>query len=164
MEETCPICLDKLNCSGLLVRKLTNCEHEFHEQCILKALDVNPRCPLCLFPLSILRGNQPQGGIMTNSKLSTSLPGFRNCGTVEINYYIPVGVQNASHQNPGHSYPSTTRTAYLPDNAKGQRIIGLLKVAFELCLIFTVGTSLTLGIDNLITWNDIHHKNDAMRI
>ena len=95
---------------------------------------------------------------MTNSKLSTSLPGFRNCGTVEIIYFIPAGVQNASHQNPGHSYPSTTRTAYLPDNAKGQRILSLLKVAFERCLIFTVGNSLTLGIDNVITWNDIHHK------
>ena len=142
MEETCPICLDKLNCSGLLFRKLTSCEHEFHEKCILKVLDVNPRCPLCLFPLSILRGNQPQGGIMTNSKLSTSLLSFRNCETVEINYFIPAGVQNASHQNPGHSYPSTTRTAYLPDSAKGQRILSLLKVAFERCLIFTVALRL----------------------
>ena len=23
---------------------------------------------------------------------------------------------------------------------------------------FTVGTSLTTGMDNVITWNDIHHK------
>ena len=64
---------------------------------------------------------------MTTSKLTTSLPSFRNRGTIEINYFIATGMRNASHPNPGHFYPSTTRTAYLPNNAKGQRILNLLK-------------------------------------
>ena len=158
VEETCPICLDELHCAAIMVRKLTSCEHEFYEQCLQKALEVNPRCPLCVCPLAILCGNQPQGGIMTNSKLSTPFPGFRNYGTIEINYCIPAGVQNSTHPNPGHSYPSITRTAYLPNNTKGRRILSLLRVAFDRRLTFTVGTSLTLGIDNVITWNDIQHK------
>ena len=100
---------------------------------------------------------------MTNSKLSIPLPGFRNYKTIEINHCIPAGVQDSTHPNPGHSYPSTIRTAYLPDNTKGRRILSLLRVAFDRGLTFTVGISLTLGIDNAITWNDIHHTTTQWR-
>lgn len=63
-----------------------------------------------------------------------------------------------SHPNPGKLYYGTTRQAYLPDNREGRCVAGLLQKAFELRQIFTVGQSRTTGYDNVITWNDIHHK------
>lgn len=48
--------------------------------------------------------------------------------------------------------------AYLPDSPEGNRVLGLLRRAFEQRLIFTIGTSMTTGLQNVITWNDIHHK------
>ncbi len=52
------------------------------------------------------------------------------------------------------------RTAYLPDNADGQKALRLLKRAFNQRLVFTVGTSSTTGADNMVIWNDIHHKTN----
>jgi len=34
----------------------------------------------------------------------------------------------------------------------------MLKTAFEQRLIFTIGQSRTSGEENVLTWNDIHHK------
>lgn len=62
------------------------------------------------------------------------------------------------HPNPGIRYPGTDRVAYLPDSPEGNRVLGLLRRAFEQRLIFTIGTSMTTGLQNVITWNDIHHK------
>lgn len=67
----------------------------------------------------------------------------------------------ANHPNPGTPYYGTTRHAYLPDNREGRQILGLLQRAFELRQIFTVGQSRTTGYDNVITWNDIHHKTSV---
>ena len=37
----------------------------------------------------------------------------------------------------------------------------LLKRAFDAQLIFTVGTSVTTGQSDVVTWNDIHHKTNT---
>ena len=50
------------------------------------------------------------------------------------------------------------RIAYLPDNEAGKQVLKLLKKAWEMKLTFRVGTSLSTGAINVITWNDIHHK------
>ena len=62
------------------------------------------------------------------------------------------------HPNPGQSFRGTGRTAYLPDNKEGKEVLKLLSKAFDQKLIFTVGASRTTGIENQVTWNDIHHK------
>ena len=62
------------------------------------------------------------------------------------------------HPNPGKWYSGTTRTAYLPDNPEGREISRLLRKAFEARLVFTIGKSNTTGQDNVVIWNDIHHK------
>lgn len=64
------------------------------------------------------------------------------------------------HPNPGVRYSSTSRTAYLPDSEEGNKVLRLLTKAFERKLIFTVGRSVTTGLNNVITWNDIHHKTN----
>ena len=37
-------------------------------------------------------------------------------------------------------------------------MLKLLERAFELRQTFTIGQSRTTGCDNVVTWNDIHHK------
>jgi deltex-like protein len=55
-------------------------------------------------------------------------------------------------------YHGTVREAYLPDNSEGRHVHELLRKAFARRQIFTVGQSRTTGQDNVVTWNDIHHK------
>ena len=62
------------------------------------------------------------------------------------------------HPNPGKPFDGTVRTAFLPDTAEGREVCDLLKKAFDAGLIFTVGRSITTGADNVVVWNDIHHK------
>ena len=46
----------------------------------------------------------------------------------------------------------------MPDNEEGRRVLELFKIAWRNNMTFTVGTSLTTRKQNVITWNDIHHK------
>ena len=86
------------------------------------------------------------------------LPGYGQCGTIQIHYDIPSGKQGKEHPNPGQYFHGTVRTAYVPDSPEGRKVVRLLKKAFDARLIFTVGTSHTSGATNAIVWNDIHHK------
>ncbi len=58
-------------------------------------------------------------------------------------------------------YHGASRNAYLPDNNEGNEVLRLLQRAFHQKLIFTVGTSTTSGVDNVVTWNDVHHKTNT---
>ena len=50
------------------------------------------------------------------------------------------------------------RVAYLPCTPQGRSVLGLLRRAFEQRVTFTVGTSATSGMTDVVTWNDVHHK------
>lgn len=65
------------------------------------------------------------------------------------------------HPNPGRPYSGAHRTAYLPNNKEGREIQELLEKAFNQKLIFTVGQSRTSGANDVVTWNDIHHKTQT---
>lgn len=56
------------------------------------------------------------------------------------------------------NFGGTSRTGYFPDCPEGVKVVRLLKVAFDRRLVFTVGRSRTTGADNVVTWNDVHHK------
>uniref|UniRef100_A0A3B3V2Y7 E3 ubiquitin-protein ligase n=2 Tax=Poecilia latipinna TaxID=48699 RepID=A0A3B3V2Y7_9TELE len=152
-EDICPICL-----SDFTNKKQLKCKHAFCERCVQKAVKHSgPICPICKDVFGVMVGNQPDGR-MTWNKISYPLPGFPNCGHICITYDIPSGKQTENHPKPGQHYGGTTRHAYLPDNKEGNEVLLLLKKAFDQKLIFTVGTSRTSGADNMVTWNDIHHK------
>ncbi|KAM8756079.1 uncharacterized protein AB9X84_009384 [Acanthopagrus schlegelii] len=152
-DEQCAICRDTFN-----NKKQLKCKHEFCEECLenLKK-HMGPVCPVCKDVFGVLKGTQPDGTMSVHKK-SFPLPGFTDCGTIVIDYDIPSGKQMERHPNPGQHYHGTRRTAYLPDNKEGKEVLSLLKKAFDQKLIFTVGTSTTTGIENQVTWNDIHHK------
>ena len=61
----------------------------------------------------------------------------------------------------GVPFSGTHRHAYLPDNAEGREVLGLLQVCFQRRMTFTVGRSLTTGCDNVVTWNGVHHKTST---
>lgn len=156
-NEPCPICLD--TCTE--PKTLNRCGHIFCRQCIdYYFKTVKPQCPCCSTIYGEIRGNQPLNGTMRIRKTRHLLPGFENnsTGTLQIAYYFPDGIQDETHPNPGQPYRGTSRNAYLPENHEGRDILRLLTKAFELRQTFTIGQSRTTGYDNVITWNDIHHK------
>ncbi|KAK2493460.1 hypothetical protein MC885_011874 [Smutsia gigantea] len=152
-EDKCVICMDIMRNK----RVLPKCKHEFCTPCIDKALSYKPTCPVCQTSYGIQKGNQPEG-TMNVTVTKQSLPGYESCGSIIIRYSMKGGIQTEEHPNPGKSYPGIQRTAYLPDNEEGKEVLRLLHRAFEQKLIFTVGDSRVLGLSDVITWNDIHHK------
>ncbi|KAK9529153.1 hypothetical protein VZT92_013267 [Zoarces viviparus] len=154
-DENCPICMDKFT-----NKKRLKCKHAFCEGCLAKAREIiGDICPVCKDVFGLIEGDQPPG-YMTSYESLSSLPGFPGCGTIHINYDISGGIQTQKHSNPGKPYSGIHRAAYLPNNKEGKEVLALLKKAFDQKLIFTVGTSRTSGMDNQVTWNDIHHKTN----
>ncbi|XP_061113191.1 probable E3 ubiquitin-protein ligase DTX3 isoform X5 [Conger conger] len=148
-------------CMGEMVERtmLDRCGHAFCRSCLDRAFQVKRACPVCRLVYGQLIGNQPaNGSMMVERDPDLELPGHEGYGCICIIYSFPPGIQGQEHPNPGVRYPGTDRVAYLPDSPEGNRVLGLLRRAFEQRLIFTIGTSMTTGMHNVITWNDIHHK------
>nr|XP_046200569.1 probable E3 ubiquitin-protein ligase DTX3 isoform X1 [Oncorhynchus gorbuscha] len=148
-------------CMGDMVERTTleRCGHAFCRLCLDQAFKVKRACPVCRQVYGQLIGNQPATGcMMVERDPDLELPGHEGYGCICIIYSFPPGLQAPEHPNPGVRYPGTDRVAYLPDSPEGNRVLGLLRRAFEQRLIFTIGTSMTTGMHNVITWNDIHHK------
>ena len=156
----CAICLCKMEAGKDVVKiNVPGCNHIFHGECIQNAIKMKPNCPICRTRLSEPRGTSPSG-TMTITSTSLVCAGFEtdSSGTFEIKYEMHSNYQKAYHPNPGVLYLGTERTAYLPKNDKGESLLKRLKYAWKRGLTFTVGTSLTTGKANSITWSSIHHK------
>ncbi|MCI4390455.1 hypothetical protein PGIGA_G00122770 [Pangasianodon gigas] len=156
-EDKCPICLDTFTQKTKL-----KCGHEFCKECLKRSIKSSGEiCPLCKKIFGILKGNQPGGTMHVQHCKYRNLPGFPQCGRIEINYVIPDGIQTSEHPNPGKRYRGTHHTAYLPDNAEGNHVLQLLRRAFDQKLIFTVGTITKNEGEDGIIWNNIHHKTST---
>lgn len=152
----CNICFNSFAKGDFQCVRFKDCFHYYHFDCIRKWFKQKQTCPICNCVYGKVIGNQPEG-TMNISYSSAKLPSYQ-CDTIIIHYDIPSGIQNENHPNPGKHFLGTSRTAYLPNNEKGNEILKLFQRAFEQKLIFTVGTSLTSGQKNTVTWNGIHHK------
>ncbi|KAL2090708.1 hypothetical protein ACEWY4_012971 [Coilia grayii] len=152
-DDNCPICMDEFNNKEKL-----SCGHAFCKDCLRRSVEsLGASCPVCKKVFGKIEGDQPRG-TMTHIIQKSSLPGFKRCDTIVINYNIPSGIQSDKHPKPGRPFHGAQRTAYLPDSKEGREVLALLQRAFQQRLIFTVGTSRTSGMDDCVTWNDIHHK------
>uniref|UniRef100_A0A914HW33 E3 ubiquitin-protein ligase n=1 Tax=Globodera rostochiensis TaxID=31243 RepID=A0A914HW33_GLORO len=158
----CSICLsDMREDSDDVVVQLSLCSHLYHKECIKSAFAVKRQCPLCMLWYGECIGYQPSNATMTVKQIPGSVPGHRDAkGFHEITYHVPAGIQIEGHIRPGQPYGSTTRFAYLPNNAAGTHVLKLLKLAFNRRLIFTIGDSVTTGRKNMPVWNNIHHKTN----
>ncbi|XP_006641030.1 probable E3 ubiquitin-protein ligase DTX2 isoform X6 [Lepisosteus oculatus] len=180
-EEDCLICMERLSCaSGYdgvsespsvspgAVGKFTKCGHFLHLLCMLAMYNTGTKdgslqCPSCKTIYGEKTGTQPKGK-MEIYRIPQSLPGHPDCGTIQIIYNIPPGIQGPEHPNPGKPYSCRgfPRLCFLPDSDKGRKVLELLKVAWTRRLIFTVGTSNTTGEPDTVVWNEIHHKTEMM--
>ncbi len=87
-EETCTICMDNFTNKTKL-----KCGHEFCRECIkMSVQSLGSICPVCKEVFGKLEGNQPEGTMNVRQSRS-SLPGYPQCGTIEIYYNIPDGIQ-----------------------------------------------------------------------
>ena len=152
--EDCAICLDVLSTHEAV--KLKKCGHNFHKHCIQHAVSLRNECPICRYVVGEPQGRMPSGK-MTITTSTDECQGYA-CGTIIIKYRIPSGVQAIYMQNPGHSFTGIKRRAYLPDNNNGRKLLKRLEFAFTRGLTFVVGTSLTTGQQNVVTWASVHHK------
>lgn len=160
VQVQCLICLENVTPSD---PPLSVCQHRFHRSCIDEWFQSSGKqsCPTCGHLYGIGKGPQPPNGTMTVNYLSTPLSGFPRDNrqpTIEIVYEIRSGTQGPLNPHPGQPFIGTIRRAYLPNNAEGKEILELLRRAFNDQYLFTVGKSSTTGQENVVTWNDIHHK------
>lgn len=156
-DDMCPICLDVM----VSPKKLDKCGHIFCRECIDNSFQHHkPACPSCNTMYGLVTGNQPNGTMHVSWNRSIRLPGYKNCDTIVIDYAFPSGIQGKEHPYPGLGYSGTSRRAFLPGTEEGKKVYRLLHVSFENRLTFTVGKSRTTGADNVVTWNDIHHKTN----
>lgn len=169
-DARCPICLIELapENTGNMVVALTQCCHQLHLDCLNAMLsrqsckrNMYIQCPVCMMIYGEKTGNQPEGSMDWNV-LNYSLPGHNGSRTIQITYNIVSGIQGSEHPNPGRPYYAVgfPRVCYLPDTEKGRKILRLLSVAFERRLVFTIGRSVTTGREDVVTWNEIHHKTE----
>ena len=160
----CSICMEMYEAVEIygVVIKLPSCSHEhyFHSHCAERMLWTTGKCAICSHFYLIKHGNQPKSGTMRISKGPPCLEGYEDLGigTIIINYSFPSGIQADDMPNPGEAYHGTHRTAYLPDDDEGNKILRLLQRCFDIRQTFCVGTSVTTGISNCVIWNGIHHK------
>jgi deltex-like protein len=168
-DSRCPICLQDMNPGSPMVVALTRCLHQLHLDCLNAMLSSQPatnkslyiQCPTCMTIYGEKTGNQPPG-TMCWTTLPYSLPGHHGTRTLQITYNIASGIQGPEHPNPGRPYYAVgfPRVCYLPDTEKGRKVLRLLSIAFERRLVFTVGRSVTTGREDVVTWNEIHHKTE----
>jgi len=158
-DEDCPICLDPFKEKGPL-KGTGVCDHVFHSDCIKDCLKHDHKCPVCREVVVKKLGPCPNG-YMYVSKKPFHCEGYNDCGTIIVRYQLISGVQGRQHPNPGVAYRGDYRVAYLPDNEEGRNVLKLFKKAWLMKLTFRVGRSLTTGNNNVITWNDIHHKTSV---
>lgn len=165
-EEECPICLESIvptsegdTTDVVCIKK---CQHRFHKHCIMDMFESHNKCPTCREPVGEPRGQGPSGSMNIGINHSIRCKGFEHNsdGVIELHYKFQRGVQLAFMENPGQYYSGTSRIAYLPHNESGRKLLARLKFAFIHGLTFRVGTSLTTGTPNQITWTSIHHKTN----
>eukprot|EP00940_MAST-03C_sp_MAST-3C-sp2_P000161 g161.t1 len=141
----------ELQCSTAQVRCIL-----FKDTIVQSVQSGASKCPICSTRFAI-PGPQPSG-TMTLSLNPSKCAGFSNCGSIVLNYNFPGGTQGKQHYHPGNRYAGTSRTAYLPDNAKGRDAMALLIKAFEAGILFRVGKSVTTGRDDQTVWGGVHQK------
>uniref|UniRef100_A0A7S2XP90 RING-type E3 ubiquitin transferase n=1 Tax=Attheya septentrionalis TaxID=420275 RepID=A0A7S2XP90_9STRA len=159
-HSDCPICLEELShLNSSLVSQIKDCQHTFHQSCIEECLNREPKCPICRKPVGEPQGRSPSG-TMSIQLMKRNHPGDASSTSnyISMTYHIPSGIQHSFHENPDRPYAGAIRTAYLANSDEGRRLLSRLRYAFTHGLIFRIGTSLTSGQTNVVTWTSIHHK------
>ena len=163
-SDQCVLCFESFTSTDEIVIPVNCMGHFFHRKCpgmdmgIEDYMKKTKQCPACKKRYGIVTGNMPRGK-MTVNRLDMQLPGFEKHKTLELVFEFPGGRQGDDHPNPGAWYGGDHRVAYLPDSKEGQHVLALLRKAWKRKLLFTIGTSVTRGLDGCIIYNGIHFKS-----
>ncbi|MCK5894955.1 MAG: hypothetical protein KAG53_11265 [Endozoicomonadaceae bacterium] len=125
------------------------------------------KCPQTNKFLYCDQGPCPNGFMSIEKAVDTagnhfSLYDHEDCGTLKITYKLFPGLQSQKHNRPGVAYPAEVRVAYVPDNLEGRKVAFMLQTAFIEKHTFSVGVSRKLGTQDVVVWNDIHHKTSLV--
>jgi deltex len=161
--EKCTICWEALNVddAAAAVVQIRSCSHLFHAECFNASIQHDTKCPICRAPICAEPiGHGPSGTMQISLLKNQPCPGFDDCeSTWQLDYSLPSGsCQYPYHENPGHSYSGTHRTAFIPNTPPGRELLARLQYAWMHGLLFRVGTSITSGATNTVVWSSIHHK------
>ncbi|XP_024401664.1 uncharacterized protein [Physcomitrium patens] len=161
----CPICVMDLR--GRNAAMLAKCRHLFCKDCIIRWFETRPTCPICNMAYGVITGTQPDGTMSVriiragSPEFASGLEGFPGVDVIVIQYNFPSGIQGPEHPSPGCPYTGTRRVAYLPYTKEGEDVLNLLKIAWDRRLLFSVGTSITTGRRDVVTWSGVHHKTST---
>ncbi|KAJ3378255.1 hypothetical protein HDU84_007713 [Entophlyctis sp. JEL0112] len=151
-DEECGICFNPT--ATFIVLK--SCPHKMCQACFTQLHRTGTtmsgvhtewlKCPWCnIITHGVEIGSCPDG-TMTVQHIPGSVPGFPlDCGILVVNYLVSYN---------GVRYH---RIGYFPATPEGQRIVSLLKIAFDRRVVFAIGTSATTGRSNAVVWA-VHHK------
>jgi deltex len=164
-EEKCMICLEEFVIKDIEKEcaeekeddiLMLGCSHKYHRHCLLMLIGEKQwaKCPICSTIFGHMTGDQPDGKMKVDIDKNLTCLGHPK-GTIIITYSF-----HSNHRN-GKAYTGTTRVAYLPNTPEGNEVLALLKEAFDRRLTFTIGRSVTTGLDNQVVWNGIHHKTSV---
>lgn len=117
-----------------------DCGHTYHRDCLEHWFKQKRRCPQCMRNYGKIFGSQPSVGTMEWGVEQFSLPGLHLRETIVVAFDFPPGVDRSQQ-----SYDRRRAKCYLPGNFQGAILLELYKVAFRRCVMFGMGTSMTLG-------------------
>ena len=158
----CSICLDTL--LNTKTYKLATCGHEFHRSCLDQMLKNSSNCAICRLPASKVNsiGAQPSGALSVFTappRVGGGVGGYENDGVITMNFVFKSGTQRPYMPNPGVAFQGATRNGYLPDNEEGRKVLKRIVTAFLTGKMMFVGTSMTTGLSNVVTYGSIHLKS-----
>ena len=93
--DECAICLCDNDSDSLTLP----CGHSYHRACLEALIKSSAKtyleCPTCKKVYGTKTGNMPTTGKIRHILTNHRLPGYENCGCIEITYYFSPGIQVA---------------------------------------------------------------------
>jgi len=105
------------------------------------------KCPFCKVCSGVEIGLCSDGTMTVDENQELVAAGYEEFGVLRVRYFVP-------------GSPGLKRGAYFPNSLEGQRVVDLLRIAWDRRLCFTFGNSLTTGQQNVLVWNTIPHKTN----
>ncbi|EEA08400.1 zinc finger, C3HC4 type domain-containing protein [Cryptosporidium muris RN66] len=159
IDDDCCLCLHPLIENRI---KLKKCHHVYHKDCFfemvrhLKQKNVL-NCPLCMSIQDYGKGASPYGRMryIVYKAGNIEIETYPSTNVIEIEYFIPSGIQNERHPNPSKPFSGTYKIAYLPYDKDGIMVLNGLIKAFKLGHTFKV-----ISIPNISENVNSRHHND----
>lgn len=134
----------------------------FLQRLLLRAQEHRKKCASCGNVTETTEETMTIGVMPTGTMRVAEIPELActgcDSGSFLISYMIQNGTQKNYNECPGQPHNSAFRRAYVPNNEQGRNLLKRLQFAFSHGMTFKVGTSISTGQPNSVTWSSIAHK------